>query len=495
MPIVPNSVVPFEEFFTDLRYPGWRITGGHTDNDAGEHHIYLEPKGDAICPVCGRLCSRIHDSTDRRVRDMSVTGAARLTVHLNVRRVRCSCGCRQSEKISWLEPHARITNGFVSYIQALLRLKLPISEISKHTGIRWGTIKYYDKLQLGYFFRNIDVSKVKHLAIDEFAVFKGHHYATVAMDVKTCQVIWVGQGKTQKSLEPFFEMLREKGVADQIETVSCDMNAAYPRMVKEHLPKAKVLYDLFHVMAHFTKDVLAAAKKAVIAALNLDIRDSLRQKKNTKKGKKAEETPSEQSPATEQASGESERKARAVDPADPPASSERVTGLRGSEWLLVRRANDLTVEKQERLDRILKDNALLSALYPLVQYIRDIWTCPDATEAGEKIEDLRNILFGIKARFNFAAAGTFAKMLKRRKEGIIHTGTYQLGTGRLEGANNKIKVCKRTAYGYRDFEYFVLKIKSQLPGKQVAVMPSMKTEWAVLESGTWVPEYARSEAC
>lgn len=50
MPIVPNSVVPFEDFFTDLRYPGWRITGGHTDNDAGEHHIYLEPKGDALCP-------------------------------------------------------------------------------------------------------------------------------------------------------------------------------------------------------------------------------------------------------------------------------------------------------------------------------------------------------------------------------------------------------------------------------------------------------------
>ena len=103
MPIVPNFVVPFEEFFTDLRYPGWRITGGHADNDAGEHHIYLEPKGDAICPVCGRLCSRIHDSTERRVRDMSVTGAARLTVHLNIRRVRCSCGCRRSEKISWLE--------------------------------------------------------------------------------------------------------------------------------------------------------------------------------------------------------------------------------------------------------------------------------------------------------------------------------------------------------------------------------------------------------
>ncbi|MBN8893230.1 MAG: transposase, partial [Rhodanobacter sp.] len=42
---------------------------------------------------------------------------------------------------------------------------------------------------------------------------------------------------------------------------------------------------------------------------------------------------------------------------------------------------------------------------------------------------------------------------------------YQLNTSVLEGMNNRIKVIKRMAYGYRDFPYFFLKIKAAFPGK------------------------------
>ena len=38
-------------------------------------------------------------------------------------------------------------------------------------------------------------------------------------------------------------------------------------------------------------------------------------------------------------------------------------------------------------------------------------------------------------------------------------------TSVLEGVNNRIKVIKRMAYGYRDTEYFFLKIKDAFPGK------------------------------
>ncbi|MCM8535018.1 MAG: transposase, partial [Lentisphaeraceae bacterium] len=40
-----------------------------------------------------------------------------------------------------------------------------------------------------------------------------------------------------------------------------------------------------------------------------------------------------------------------------------------------------------------------------------------------------------------------------------------LNTSVLEGMNNKIKVIKRMAYGYRDTFYFFLKIKDAFPGK------------------------------
>ena len=48
--------------------------------------------------------------------------------------------------------------------------------------------------------------------------------------------------------------------------------------------------------------------------------------------------------------------------------------------------------------------------------------------------------------------------------GIIAHSRWPLNTSVLEGINNRIKVIKRMAYGYRDDEYFFLKIKSAFPG-------------------------------
>jgi hypothetical protein len=40
---------------------------------------------------------------------------------------------------------------------------------------------------------------------------------------------------------------------------------------------------------------------------------------------------------------------------------------------------------------------------------------------------------------------------------------FPIGTSRLEGVNNKIKVIKRKAYGFHDPLYFGLKIKQAFP--------------------------------
>ncbi|TCL15432.1 transposase, partial [Azotobacter chroococcum] len=42
---------------------------------------------------------------------------------------------------------------------------------------------------------------------------------------------------------------------------------------------------------------------------------------------------------------------------------------------------------------------------------------------------------------------------------------FHMHTSLLEGVNNRIKVIKRMAYGFRDKEYFFLKIKAAFPGK------------------------------
>ena len=58
----------------------------------------------------------------------------------------------------------------------------------------------------------------------------------------------------------------------------------------------------------------------------------------------------------------------------------------------------------------------------------------------------------------------FAKRLSAYVEGIIASAVHPMNTSVLEGINNRIKVLKRMAYGYRDSAYFFLKITDALPG-------------------------------
>ncbi len=53
---------------------------------------------------------------------------------------------------------------------------------------------------------------------------------------------------------------------------------------------------------------------------------------------------------------------------------------------------------------------------------------------------------------------TLANTLAVYREGILAWYDYPISTGPLEGTNNKIQTMKRQAYGFRDIEFFKLKI-------------------------------------
>ena len=55
----------------------------------------------------------------------------------------------------------------------------------------------------------------------------------------------------------------------------------------------------------------------------------------------------------------------------------------------------------------------------------------------------------------------FAELLDKHFEGIIAHGTYRISSGKVEGTNNLIKTVRRRAFGYRDNDYFFLKIMDE----------------------------------
>ena len=135
--------------------------------------------------------------------------------------------------------------------------------------------------------------------------------------------------------------------------------------------------------------------------------------------------------------------------------------IKGAKWLLLRnKANLPDRESHVRLKEVLEANQALMTAYVLKDDLKQLWTYRREGWARRAWEGwlARAQESGIKPLIHFA------KRLTVYLPGILAHCRWPLHTSLLEGINNKIKVLKRTAYGYRDDAYFFLKIRSAFPG-------------------------------
>lgn len=376
----------------------------------GSLQITLEadPARVPLCGGCSRPSPLIHDGQWRRIRERDLLDR-RVWLRVRLRRVDClSCG-RRRERVSWLAPRARFTRRLQAWVEALVGL-LPIQHVSVLLGLHWTTIKDIDRRRLEAAHGAFDGRGVRRLVMDEFALHKGHRYATVIMDAPTLRVLWVGEGNSRQAIAPFFAQLGEAG-CQAIEAVAMDMNTAFDLEVRQHCPQAEVVYDLFHVVARFGREV--------IDRVRVDQANALRQ----------------------------DRPARKV--------------IKRSRWLLLRNQANLTPEQAIGLQELLAANRPLATVYLLKTSLKEIWYAPDVREGWRRWRTW----YRLARESGIAAVIGFAKRLKPYLRGILASARYHLHTSVLEGVNNRIKVIKRMAYGFRDSAYFFLKIKAAFPGK------------------------------
>jgi transposase len=102
----------------------------------------------------------------------------------------------------------------------------------------------------------------------------------------------------------------------------------------------------------------------------------------------------------------------------------------------------------------LKRNKPLATAYYLKEELRQFWEQPGKRSATAFLNDWvrRAEASGVRM------LQQMAKTLEAHRAGLLAYYTYPISTGPLEGTNNKIKTMKRQAYGFRDQEFFKLKI-------------------------------------
>lgn len=248
-------------------FPGYTVVASVRTRESLT--LKLEATEPAICPRCGEPCTKIHDTRCRLVRDAPFPGVTMVWLLVPIRRVRYRCGCHRTETIPWIAHHEQCTNRFIALIQNQMRGQdASTTGVAAKYNLGWDAVRRFDKEQLEALFKDVNTRDLRIIAVDEIAIHKGQRYATIFLNYETRQVFAVVEGKTKKAVESVFRMLVDRGLQDQIIAVACDMNAAYPAVVKKFLPKAEIVFDQFHVIQRLSADVHQLQRCGVMGLLH-----------------------------------------------------------------------------------------------------------------------------------------------------------------------------------------------------------------------------------
>jgi len=363
--------------------------------------LKLQTRKDKLCCSVCKSKNYIRSGVQiRRVRSVPI-GSKQVILEIKVQRLACKdCQSIRQEHIHFVTGKRAYSNRLARLVVELSRVGT-IKDVAHHLHLSWDTVK---DIQKRYLYRNYntpDISQVRHIGIDEFAVAKGHINKTIVVDLETGRVIYIGDGKGRGVLDEFWKKVTKAGI--QIEAVATDLSPAFIVAVTTNLPKATLVFDHFHVV------------KLMNDALDEIRRGIYREEKDLNKRKV----------------------------------------IKGTRWLLLCNGKDIFDNKyKSRLDNALNMNEPLMKAYYLKESLREIWTQVNKEQAAEVLDKWIEQAYEAK----IPKLTTMANTLKAHKWGILAWYDYHISTAKLEGINNKIKTMKRQAYGYRDQKFFELKI-------------------------------------
>ena len=379
-----------------------KIISQSVNRPATVAHIQVKPdkRFQPICHECGKPAAGVHSWTQRKIRDLSMA-ATQLWVTCHYRKVFCAhCHGIHIEALDLFHPYLRVTLRLAHFVYQLCRM-MTVSEVAQHLDLDWKTVKNIDKFYLERDFGQPDLKGLRILAVDEISIRKGHSYLTVVLDYLSGRVLYIGKKRKAKTLKRFFNKL-SISQRKKIEAVAMDMWDPFIKAVTDKLPQAKIVFDLFHVVANFSRVI-----------------DKVRNSEYRK------------------------------------ASKEDKAVFKGAKYLLLKnRGNIRRQSHRQQLKELLALNQVISTVMILKEKLKHIWTYRSRTWAGKALDQWCELAKSLKNR----SVNTFVRTLQRYQYGIINHCDYPIHTGKLEGVNNKIKVIKRKAYGFHDLRYFTLKI-------------------------------------
>jgi len=395
-----------------LDLQGFEVLYVNLEEVPGEHGVRRRRKviglgdrrGFHQCSQCGKRHREgfSQEIDARRWRERSV-GDLETFIEITPWRVEC-CGGTHVERFPWAAEGHRMTLRFFDVVAALCT-KLAISVVAEWVNLSWDTVARVDgkaiRFALGGASPSLD--GLKWIGIDEVSRTGGHQYFTMVTDLKSGRVVWIGDGKREATLARFFEILGKKR-RRRIELVVSDLGSGYLGPIEKYVPQARHILDRFHIV-QWVNEALSQLRRRVFGG---GPRDAVGRNFKAKK------------------------------------------------WMLLKAREDLGQGDKLKLARLMKLNRPLYRAYLLKEQLREIlhhpWKYLGALE--------KNLAAWCNAvmRSRIPEMKRVAKRLRPHFAKVLAAFEVDVRLGLVEAINGVVALLRRQAHGYRDVEYFKLKI-------------------------------------
>lgn len=357
-------------------------------------HVHIEmPVTEHICPVCGEKTKYIHDYRCRTIKDLPAFDK-NVVLFYRQRRYCChSCGKRFAEKNTFVPKYYQLTRRLINKILDKTEDVCSFTSISKELNISVSTvIRIFDSITY------LSPDKLPEaVAIDEFKGNTGKEkYQVILTNPITGEVLDILEDRKQGHLIKYLKQY-DINNRSEVKFFVSDMWKPYHELAQAFFKNATCLVDKYH----YVRQIIWAFERT-------------RKRIQKRYGK------------------------------------EYRLMFKNSKRILTKRQSKLKPEQKERVDALLYVNDELRKAYYLKESFYAILDCRERHTAKEMMNEWLYMAQNSQLSEYYQCSNT---LINWQKE-ILNTFEHPYSNGITEGCNNKIKVLKRNAYGYRNFRRF-----------------------------------------
>lgn len=390
-----------------IKIPGYKIKEviNKTERQI-DIRIEAYKRNRGICSGCGKSHGGLHSVQEMIAEDVRL-GERRVFLYIPKRRYQCPQDGRiHTETIEWIELGARVTKAFGKEVNRLTSITTN-QEAGWYLGLNDEKVYRIDKAMLEEFFKKrlIPTPVSANISVDEVAWKKHHRYLTNVVDVDEKVIAWNEKGRKAEVLDKYYESLGEQN-CQKIETVALDGARTYISSTQKHAVKAFIVLDRFHAVQKVNK-ALDRVRLSELAKARKNENEELVELTHCKQ-----------------------------------------------RFILLKNKSRLSTRQSANLSRLCEINQPIYKAMLLKESFMGVYDLKTEDDAIVHIYEWIDeaIASGLKPFEEIAWS------LVEKIEYVLNWFISKRSSAISEGFNNKIKRLKRMAYGYKDIEYFKLKI-------------------------------------